>query len=85
MVRKNCKWMHNGIEVRVDEHYFTRGGSKSPTTLILIYKGRTITPYERHVRGWCVTMNQLFFNTYHEVVEKCIPSSNLLLKAIKSL
>lgn len=67
-----------GKELRVDVEVWTRDGTESPTTYILHYNGRRITPFEQRIRGWSFTLNGLFKLVYSEHLERLIPTDSFM-------
>ncbi len=73
----------DGVEVEVVEYCYTRGGSHSPTLFIWEYQGKRITPYERRLRGWKQTINQIFKSVYRpELIKDLIFQENPFLALV---
>lgn len=79
----------NGAEVRAQIKTVGRKGTKSPKTYLIVYGGRTITPYEQKLRHWRIptmTMFSLMFKEHYNdgVLQKLIPErTNWLMKALR--
>lgn len=68
-------------EVKVDIEVWGRANSEEETWLFR-YKGRLITPYERRIRGWKLSLNALFILTYGDKMQDLIQSYNPFMSMI---
>lgn len=81
-IHKNVTVTFKGQSVKADVEEWGRKGTMSPTTFIIVYKGRRIVPYARRRDDWELGLNFLFMITYSDAMHDLIYKENPLLRMI---
>lgn len=75
----------NGIEGKTKARVITRGGSKSPMTILIYYKGRWITEYEQKKKKISLTRGSWLKIIYTPKISEVVYKENPFLNLVKSV